>query len=139
MNTDNSFFRVSYISCFRDCSFLLNTNRGQSLWVRILYLRDGETLNGRVSDDVAGHEMTRVNLPKCGFLFLAYTLFTGASWIEPTPRRRVYWRGDFPGKGYFIKLAVRIWRRTEGQEGSGIGVKGIFEKFTTWRHFHHLT
>jgi len=39
----------------------------------------------RVSDDVAGHEMTRVNLPKYGFLFLAYTLFTIASWIEPTP------------------------------------------------------
>jgi len=84
MNTDNSFFRVSYISCFRDCSFLLNTNRGQSLWVRILNLWDGEMLNGRVSDDMAGHEMTWVNFLKYGFLFFAYTLFTDASRIEPT-------------------------------------------------------
>ncbi len=50
-----------------------------------LYLRGGEKLDRSVSDDMAGHEMTRVNLLKCGFLFLAYTLFTSASWIEPTP------------------------------------------------------
>jgi hypothetical protein len=41
-------------------------------------------LNGRVSDDMAGYEMTWVNLPKYGFLFLAYTLFADASRIEPT-------------------------------------------------------